>query len=97
MSVEATISPKGVKTRLIGAGVLFVGALNSLLAWRGGFDGGVFAGALMALGLTLLCIGTIRGATRGATRGTIRGTGRATIRGTDRATGNRDNQRRSVT
>lgn len=53
--------PKGVKTRLLGAGMLFVGGLNSMLAWRGGFDGGLFAAALMATGLALLFVGAVRG------------------------------------
>ena len=51
---------KGVKTRLFGVGLVFVGMLDSMLAWRGGLDHSVIPVALIAAGLFLCFIGVVR-------------------------------------
>ncbi len=52
---------KGAKTKLFGAGLLFLGALNSMLSWRGGFAVSGFSASLLALGVVLLVVGAVRG------------------------------------
>ena len=51
---------KGVKTKLFGVLLVILGAMDSMLSWRGGFDAGNFYLALIAAGLALFAIGAIR-------------------------------------
>jgi hypothetical protein len=52
--------PAGALAKLFGVVVIFVGALDSLLAWRGGlpFDG--FHGLLAGVGVVIYLFGAIR-------------------------------------
>ena len=52
---------RGVKTRLFGVVLVFVGALDSMLSWRGGLAVSDFYLVLMAAGFFLLIVGAIRG------------------------------------
>jgi hypothetical protein len=51
---------RGAKTRLFGVILIFVGLLDSMLAWRGGFAVGNFYIALIAGGILLYVVGAIR-------------------------------------
>ncbi len=51
---------KGVKTRLIGVVLIFLGFMDSLLSWRGGVELSDFYVLLIAAGLGLYAIGSIR-------------------------------------
>ncbi|HJM50122.1 MAG TPA: hypothetical protein QGF63_09770 [Alphaproteobacteria bacterium] len=51
---------RGVKTRMIGAGLIFLGVLDSLLSWRGGFEPSLFHWFLIAAGILVFAIGAIR-------------------------------------
>jgi hypothetical protein len=51
---------KGVITKLFGVVLVFVGALDSLLSWRGGLVVNDFYLALIGLGVFLFAIGAIR-------------------------------------
>jgi hypothetical protein len=53
-------SRKGVKTKLIGVVLVFLGVMNGMLSWRGGFaldDGPVL---LLAAGVLLYAVGAVR-------------------------------------
>jgi hypothetical protein len=52
----------GIKTRLIGIVLVFIGILDSMLSWRGGFAASEWYVILIALGLFVYAIGAIRGA-----------------------------------
>lgn len=61
MSAQAETTPKrGVKTKILGVGLLFVGLMDSMLAWRGGFEVAEFYVVFIAAGLALIAIGTLR-------------------------------------
>ncbi len=51
---------KGVKTKLFGVLLVILGALDSMLSWRGGFDAGNAYLVLIAVGMTLFASGAIR-------------------------------------
>ena len=51
---------KGVKTKLFGVLFIILGALDSMLSWRGGFDAGNAYLGLIAAGVALFAIGAIR-------------------------------------
>ena len=51
---------KGAKTRLFGVILIFLGALNSMLSWRGGLIVSDFYLLLFAAGIFLYVIGAIR-------------------------------------
>lgn len=51
----------GVKTKLFGIVMVFLGILDSLLSWRGGFTASKWYVMLIALGLFLYAVGAIRG------------------------------------
>ncbi len=51
---------KGVKTKLFGVLLMILGAMNSMLSWRGGFDAGNFYLGLIAAGVAFFAVGTIR-------------------------------------
>ena len=51
---------RGVKTRMLGAGMIFLGGLDSLLSWRGGFEPSLFHWFLIAGGILVFAIGAIR-------------------------------------
>jgi hypothetical protein len=51
---------KGAKTRLFGVVLIFLGALNSMLSWRGGLFVSDFYLLLFAAGSFLYVIGAIR-------------------------------------
>ncbi|MDP6350855.1 MAG: hypothetical protein QF926_02005 [Alphaproteobacteria bacterium] len=50
----------GVKTKLFGVVLIFVGLMNSLLSWRGGLAVDGFHVVLIGAGLSLYLIGSIR-------------------------------------
>ncbi len=51
---------RGVKTRMLGAGLIFLGVLDNLLSWRGGFEPSLFHWFLIAGGILVFAIGAIR-------------------------------------
>ena len=51
---------KGVKTRLLGVILIFLGIMDSMLAWRGGFAVSNFYILFFASGVILYVIGGIR-------------------------------------
>lgn len=62
---------KGVKTKLFGVLLVILGALDSMLSWRGGFDAGNHYLIVIAAGLALYAVGAVRqgnGAAKGAKR-----------------------------
>ena len=54
----------GSITRLFGVILVFLGALDSMLAWRGGFALNAFYIALIASGIFLYAIGAVRRGSR---------------------------------
>ncbi|MCP5036464.1 MAG: hypothetical protein GY945_02575 [Rhodobacteraceae bacterium] len=54
-------SKKGVKTKLFGVVLIFLGALDSMLFWRGGLVVNDFYLLLFVLGCIVYIIGAIRG------------------------------------
>lgn len=58
--MEAAEPRKGVKTRLLGVVLIFLGAMDSMLSWRGGFAAGDTYFPLIALGIFIFAIGAIR-------------------------------------
>ena len=57
---------KGVKTKLFGVGLIFLGAMDSMLFWRGGLVVNDFYLLLFVLGCVIYIIGTIRSSGRGS-------------------------------
>lgn len=55
------IVTKGVKTKLFGTVLVFLGVLDSMLSWRGGLTMSGWYTALIGSGLFLYALGTIRG------------------------------------
>jgi len=53
-------SKKGVKTKLLGVGLIFLGAMDSMLFWRGGLVVNDFYLLLFVLGCVVYIIGAIR-------------------------------------
>jgi hypothetical protein len=53
---------KGVHAKLLGVGLIFLGAMDSMLSWRGGVELSDFYLALFAAGIALYVVGSIRGA-----------------------------------
>ena len=51
---------KGVKTKLFGVVLVFLGTLDGMLSWRGGIEVSNFYLFLFAAGVFLFVIGTIR-------------------------------------
>ena len=56
-----TVRRRGAKTRLIGVMMLFLGLLNAMLSWRGGFDLNILPIVLIGLGIFIYALGVIRG------------------------------------
>ncbi len=55
---------KGAAIKMFGMALIFVGVLDSMLSWRGGFQvDGAYA-LLMALGFFLYALGAIRSGSR---------------------------------
>jgi len=54
----------GSITKLFGVILVFLGALDSMLAWRGGFALNAFYIALIACGIFLYAIGAVRRGSR---------------------------------
>jgi hypothetical protein len=79
----------GIKTRLIGIVLVFLGILDTMLSWRGGFAASQWYVILIALGLFVYAVGAIRGARAPvAARDLIRGGANLTLSpgcGQDRA------------
>lgn len=59
-SIENEIPRKGVKTKLMGVGLIFLGAMDSMLFWRGGLVVNDFYLLLFVLGCVIYIIGAIR-------------------------------------
>ena len=51
---------KGVKTKLFGVLLIILGALDSMLSWRGGFGAGSHYLVLIAAGMALNGFGAVR-------------------------------------
>ncbi len=51
---------KGVKTKLLGVILIILGALDSMLSWRGGFEAGDGYLVLIAAGMALFAVGAVR-------------------------------------
>jgi uncharacterized membrane protein len=58
--MDATAPRRGVKTKLLGVVLVFLGVLDSMLAWRGGYALPDFPVALMAIGVFLYLVGAVR-------------------------------------
>lgn len=50
---------RGATVRLFGVVLLFLGTLDSLLAWRGGYGPGHFPAVLLASGIFVYALGAI--------------------------------------
>lgn len=62
-SAESTLRTgrrRGVKTKILGVCLLFLGLMDSLLSWRGGFEVSNLYVVLVALGLVLIVVGNVR-------------------------------------
>lgn len=59
--MQDVIEKKGAKTKLFGVGLIFLGALDSMLFWRGGLMVNDFYLMLFVLGCVIYIIGAIRG------------------------------------
>lgn len=58
------IKKKGVISKLFGIVLIFLGILNSMLSWRGGFAVSDFYVLLIASGILLYVVGAIRQASK---------------------------------
>lgn len=58
--LTGSVSPAGVIFRLFGVVLIFVGALDSMLSWRGGAAQDNFYLILIGAGMFLFAIGAIR-------------------------------------
>ncbi len=58
--MSAAMDRRGAKTRLIGVMILFLGLLDAMLSWRGGFALNTFPVVLIGAGLFIYTIGAIR-------------------------------------
>jgi hypothetical protein len=59
--MEENVIRKGVKTKLFGVLLIILGALDSMLSWRGGFaPSGIYV-FLLSAGIALYAIGSVRG------------------------------------
>ncbi|MDP6951811.1 MAG: hypothetical protein QGF53_03535 [Alphaproteobacteria bacterium] len=58
---EIFVPRRGVKTRLVGVVLIFLGILDSLLLWRSGTEPANFFLLLIAAGAAVYAIGAIRG------------------------------------
>ena len=56
---------RGAVVRLFGVILMFLGLLDSMLAWRGGFEANAFYGILIGSGLLLYAVGSIARQRRG--------------------------------
>ncbi len=59
--MQNEIEKKGTKTKLFGVGLIFLGALDSMLFWRGGLVVNDFYLLLFVLGCVIYIFGAIRG------------------------------------
>jgi len=59
--MQNEIERKGAKTKLFGVGLIFLGAMDSMLFWRGGLVVNDFYLLLFVLGCAIYLIGAIRG------------------------------------
>ncbi len=57
---------KGAIIKLFGVVLIFLGAMDSMLSWRGGFAVAGFYIALIAAGFVVYALGAVRGADRRA-------------------------------
>ena len=58
--MSAAARRRGAKTRLLGVIILFLGLLNAMLSWRGGFALNAGPIVLIGLGLFVYALGAIR-------------------------------------
>ncbi len=58
--MSAAVGRRGAKTRLIGVMILFLGLLDAMLSWRGGFALNTFPVVLIGAGLFIYTLGAIR-------------------------------------
>ncbi len=58
--MEDAAPKKGVKTKLIGVVLIALGALNSMLVWKGGFVFSDFPWWLLVLGIGVFIVGVLR-------------------------------------
>ena len=63
-AIEETRPRKGVAIKLFGVALVFLGTLDSMLSWRGGFEVHETYALMMAAGVFLYAIGAIRGGNR---------------------------------
>lgn len=61
---EETRPKRGVAIKLFGVALVFLGMLDSMLSWRGGFALPTTYVLLMAAGIFLYAVGAIRGGSR---------------------------------
>ncbi|HJM61109.1 MAG TPA: hypothetical protein QF813_06430 [Alphaproteobacteria bacterium] len=60
-AAQVFVPRRGVKTRLVGVVLIFLGILDSLLVWRGGTAPGNSFLLLMVAGVAVYVAGAIRG------------------------------------
>lgn len=58
--MEEDTPKKGVKTKIFGVILIVLGALNSMLSFRGGFEISSLHNAILAAGIVLYIIGVVR-------------------------------------
>ena len=62
--MEGGARKKGVKTKLFGMVLIFLGLMDSMLSWRGGFAASEFYLLLITSGILLYVVGQIRSGRR---------------------------------
>jgi hypothetical protein len=56
---KVVVTNKGIVSKIFGAIMVMLGAMDCMLAWRGSFQISEFYIVLIGLGLALFCFGTI--------------------------------------
>lgn len=59
-AVTAAGNKKGVKTKIFGVLLVFIGALDCMLSWRAGFEVSNFCNFLILAGILLFILGAVR-------------------------------------
>lgn len=60
LAADVDAPKKGVKTKIFGAGLIFLGSINTILAWRGAYAVPELQVAIIVAGLFLYILGVIR-------------------------------------
>lgn len=60
MAEQTGTKVRGVKTKLFGVVLIFLGGLDAMLSWRGNFEVSQFYWALLGAGAFLVFLGSVR-------------------------------------